>query len=439
MEYFKINGGNKLNGSIRLHGAKNSVLPLLAASLLIKGESVIHNCPRLSDVDNTVKILRHLGAEVRREGSTLIVNTACVNKYDIPEVLMREMRSSIIFLGALLSVMKKARLSVPGGCEIGLRPIDLHIKGLRDLGYVIEFKDGNICASGENKGSNDIYLSYPSVGATENLILASVFLKGKTRIINAAREPEICDLCDYLTGAGAKVYGAGSTVIEIEGVNSLHETEHTVIPDRILASTLMCATAVTGGNVRLEGVKLGDLSPVLSAFCETGCKLYAGDRTLTVKAPKRIRSIKSIKTGPYPDFPTDSQAMFSAMLTVANGVSVINETVFENRFRHIRELERFGAEVTIHDRCAVIRGVKTLCGAKASCTDLRGGAAVVIAALAANGVSEINNIYHIDRGYECFETQLSRLGAAVTRIKDEKEKQGNKKTYTESERRVQSA
>ncbi len=422
MEYFKINGGRRIEGSIKLHGAKNSVLPILAASLLIKGESVIHNCPRLSDVENTVKILKYLGSSVKREGDTLIINTAYVNKYDIPEALMREMRSSIIFLGALLSVMNEARVSVPGGCEIGLRPIDLHLKGLKELGYITEIKNEIICATSEKRRSNDIYLSFPSVGATENLILASVFLRGKTRIINSAREPEIKDLCNFLIGAGAKIYGAGNTVIEIEGVKALHETEHTVIPDRILASTLMCASAATGGSIKLDGVRAGDLSPVLSAFCETGCKLWVGNNSLTLNAPKRIKAIKYIKTGPYPDFPTDSQAVFSSMLTVAKGVSVINETVFENRLRHIGELKRFGADITCCDRTAVIHGVKRLNGATAHCTDLRGGAAVVIAALCAEGISRIDSIYHIDRGYEGFEKQLNLLGAAVTRIKDEKEK-----------------
>ncbi len=440
MEYFRINGLTKLSGDAYIHGAKNSVLPILAASILIKGESVIHNCPQLSDVDNTVKILEHLGARVKREGKTLIVDSSSVNKYDIPQRLMQEMRSSIIFLGALLSRMKTARLYLPGGCKIGLRPIDLHLKGLSELGYGIESDGSSLFCSYSNKGAEAVVLSFPSVGATENLILASVFNEGKTRIINSAREPEIEDLCEFLNGAGAKIKGAGSTIIEIEGVASLHSTEHTVIPDRILASTIMCAAAITGGSVRLNNIRLSHLAPVLSVFNEAGCKLYAGDSSLVIKAPKRIRRVKKIETRPYPGFPTDSQAMCSAMLTLSNGVSMIYETIFENRFRHMPELMRFGADITVQDRVSVINGVKRLKPASACCTDLRGGAAVVIAALSAQGESEIRDIHHIDRGYENFERQLNSLGAAVKRISDEKEKEGNpKQQQTESERRGQSA
>ena len=427
MEYLKINGGKALDGEITLHGAKNSVLPILAATVLINGESVIHNCPRLSDVENTVKILAHLGAEVRREGDTLIVNTAYINRYDVPEELMREMRSSIIFLGSLSSRMKKACLFLPGGCEIGLRPIDLHLKALKELGYNISFENSDICCNFEKRRNSEIVLSFPSVGATENVILASVMMRGKTKLVNCAREPEIVDLCSFLAGAGAKIKGAGSTVIEIEGVKELKSTEHTVIPDRILASTLMCAAAITGGSAVIKRVRLSDLSPNLPSFCELGCKIYLGKNELKIVSPKKLKSIKKIETRPYPGFPTDSQSTLSAVLCKAKGVSTIYETIFENRFKHMTELTRFGADVTVYDRIAVINGVQSLKAAQAKCTDLRGGAAVVIAALSAEGASYINNIYHIDRGYESFEKQLNLLGADVTRINKNEEKKPEEK------------
>lgn len=422
MEYLRVDGGKSLFGETEVHGAKNSTLPILAACVLIEGECVIHNVPELSDVDNTIKILRGLGAEVSREGKTLTVDSSSINKYEIPRTLMREMRSSIIFLGALSSRMKKACLYLPGGCEIGLRPVDLHLKGLERLGYKISFDGENICSSYEKRKNSEIPLSFPSVGATENLILACVLMSGKTRIVNAAREPEITDLCDFLISAGAKIYGAGTSVIEIDGVKKLRSCEHTVIPDRILVSTLMSAAAITGGDIKLKNVTLSHLVPVLDAFTEAGCRIFAGDKSLILKAPKRLRRVKSIKTGPYPGFPTDSQSLFCAMLSKASGVSVIYEAVFENRFKHINELIKFGADISVHDRTAVINGVKTLHPAKAYCTDLRGGAAVVIAALSALGISYIYDISHIDRGYENFENQLSSLGACVTRIKDEKER-----------------
>mgnify|MGYP002852076373 CR=1 FL=1 len=432
MEYFEIMGNTRLGGEIDVHGAKNSVLPLLAGCVLVKGECVLHNCPRLSDVDFTIKILRHLGAEVKREGSTICVNTATLNRYDIPEALMREMRSSIIFLGALSGRLKKAKLFLPGGCEIGLRPIDLHIKALGELGYGICFDGRDIKSEFISKKSDNIALAFPSVGATENLILSSVLLEGNTRIINAAREPEIVDLCDFLVSAGAKISGAGNTVIEIEGARELHSVEHTVIPDRILASTLMSASAITSGEIRLNKVRLSHLLPVFPVFEEAGCRLYADKASLTIKPPKRLRRVRLIETRPYPGFPTDSQATACAMLSVAGGTSLIHETIFENRQKHVRELNRFGADIAVHDNYAVINGVKSLHGASASCTDLRGGAAVVLAALKAEGKSSIYSINHIDRGYECFENQLSILGADVKRINNEKESE--KQTKPENQR-----
>ncbi len=421
MEYFEINGGCRLGGEIDVHGAKNSILPILAACVLIKGECILHNCPSLSDVDYTLKILKHLGAAVKKENGTIEVDSSDINRFDIPEALMREMRSSIIFLGALSGRMKKARLFLPGGCEIGLRPIDLHIKALSELGYGISFDGRDIESEYIAKRSDNIALSFPSVGATENLILASVLMKGTTRIINAAREPEITDLCDFLNGAGAKIRGAGNTVIEIDGVTNLNSTEHTVIPDRILASTMMCAAAITSSEIKLNKIRISHLQPVFPVFDEAGCEIFLDRESLVIRPPKRPKRVRRIETRPYPGFPTDSQSTVCAMLSVSSGTSLIHETIFENRQKHVFELNRFGADIAVHDNYAVINGVKELHPATAECTDLRGGAAVVLAALNAKGRSRINKIHHIDRGYEAFEKQLGILGADIKRINNEEE------------------
>lgn len=420
MDYLSVNGGMPLNGSIGIHGAKNAALPVLTACTLIKGEAVIHNCPELSDVSNTVKILRFLGARVKREGSTVTVNASGINRNYVPEEYMREMRSSIIFLGAICARTGCACMCLPGGCNIGLRPIDLHLKGLAELSGVISFDGEKICCDMTKAVPSKLILSFPSVGATENLILASVLLNGTTTIINAAREPEISDLCEFLNKAGAKISGASTSIIKIEGVKSLHSAEHTVIPDRILASTFMAAAAATKGSAELKRICLPHLKPVMEAFADCGCEMRLGKDSLYIKTPHTLRHIKNITTKPYPGFPTDSQAPITAMLSLARGTSTVTETVFENRFRHINELCRFGADIKVNDRTAIIKGVKELYPSHASCTDLRGGAAVLIAALAAKGSSEIDNIYHLDRGYENIEYQLSLLGADIKRIKDEK-------------------
>lgn len=428
MEYLSVNGGKSLGGEISVHGAKNSVLPILAACVLIKGKTVLHNCPCLSDVENTVKILKRLGAKVVREGKTLTVDTTVISDNNIPENLMREMRSSIIFLGALSARTGSACLSLPGGCEIGLRPVDIHLKGLADLSGVISFDGSNIRCNMKNAASSTVVLPFPSVGATENIILASVLLKGSTKIINAAREPEIEDLCNFLNSAGAKINGASTTVIEIEGVTELHSTEYTVMPDRILAATLMCAAAITQSELRIKSISLPHLESVLPVFMESGCIINLSKNSLIIKANKRPKRVKNIVTGPYPGFPTDCQAPVSAMLSIARGNSVINETVFENRFKHIPELRRFGADISVYDRTAVINGVKRLHPANAYCTDLRGGAAVVLAALNAEGISTVRNIEHLDRGYENIETLLSTAGADIKRINNEKEESKTAKT-----------
>lgn len=425
MEYLKIIGGKKLCGTVDVHGAKNSVLPILAASVLISGECVIHNCPELSDVKHTVEILKTLGAKTKREGKTLIIDCSEISACEISEELMKEMRSSIVFLGALLSRCKEAKLFLPGGCDIGLRPVDMHLKALSQLGYDVSFDSRNICCKNDGAKPKRIVLPFPSVGATENIILSSVFLEGRTTIVNAAREPEIDDLCIFLNSAGAKISGFSTPVIEIEGVKRLSSVEHTVIPDRILASTLMCIAGATGSELRINRINPLHLAPVFPVFDEAGNELYIEKSSLFIKPPKRLKRVKKIETQPYPGFPTDCQAPLMAMLSLAKGASIINETIFENRFKHVPQLMRFGTDIEVKDRTAVINGVKRLHCAKAKSTDLRGGAALVVAALAAEGESIITDIEHIDRGYENIEELLSFAGASIERLNDEKE--GNQK------------
>lgn len=421
MEKFKISGAKKLGGEVTVHGAKNSALPILASTLLVKGESVIHNCPDLSDVRATLNILKSLGCKVKRENDTVCVDATNADKNTIDEKVMRTMRSSIIFLSALLARMGSASIYYPGGCEIGVRPIDLHLKALKDLGVNVEVNGSSIKCKSNSIVGTKIILPFPSVGTTENIIIATVMSKGRTVIVNPAREPEISDLADFLNHCGARIYGAGESTILIDGVSELKPCEHTIIPDRILASTYMAIGATSCDEIIIKNVRNSHLSPVLPAFSEMGCKIYLDDDSIKLISPSRLKRVKNIKTMPYPGFPTDSQSPIVAALSVAKGTSVLQETIFENRFRYVSELNRFGADIDVKDNIAVINGVKKLHGANVHCTDLRGGAALVVCALCAYGESEIYDIHHIDRGYESFESNLSSIGADIKRSKNEGE------------------
>ena len=413
MSVFRIEGGHPLTGTVRTQGAKNSVLPILAATLLSPGESVIHNCPRLTDVEYTLEILRRLGCRAEREGETVTVSAAAPTEWEIPDDLMREMRSSVIFLGAILGRMGRAELSYPGGCELGARPIDLHLSALRALGAEIDERGGRLSCRGALTGA-DITLALPSVGATENIMLAAVRAEGITSITNAAREPEIVDLQNFLNALGAEVQGAGSSVITIRGGRPLHGGEHTVIGDRIAAATWLSAVAAAGGEARITGVDWRHLSTVTAVLSEAGCKIESAPNIIAIRAPERLRAVRPIRTAPYPGFPTDAQAIMMAALCTAEGATVFAENIFDSRYRHVDELVRMGADIRVEGKVAVVYGVPRLFGAQVTAADLRGGAALAVAALGAEGETILSGLRHVRRGYADLPADLRALGASVT-------------------------
>lgn len=415
MSVLRINGGNRLSGSVRVHGAKNSVLPIIAATILANGETVIHNCPNLSDVDAAVNILRHLGCTAERTGEDIFVDSSHLTRCDIPDAMMREMRSSVIFLGVILARAGEAVLSLPGGCELGPRPIDMHLDALKAMGAEIREDGGNIiCRAHHLKGCR-IDLRMPSVGATENSMLAASRCSGVTVITNAAREPEIVDLQEYLKKIGIRVEGAGTPVITVEGTREARFAEHAVIPDRIVAATYLSAAASTGGRIVLDGVVPGHLSTVTDVLAGMGCRIKIGKDNIMIDAGGGLRSVKPVITEPYPGFPTDAQPPVMAAALKAAGTTAFVENIFENRFRHVPELLRMGADIRTEGKVAIVSGVKELRGAPVSATDLRGGAALIVAALGAEGTSEINDMMHVDRGYDDIVGALTRLGADVGR------------------------
>lgn len=411
-----IEGGRHLDGEISVQGAKNAVLPILAATIINGKENVIHNCPQLCDVEKTVQILRHLGCEAVREGNTLTVNSKDMSGDTIPDELMRQMRSSIIFMGAITARFGKALVSMPGGCEIGNRPIDLHLKALRQLGITITEEHGYInCTADKITGAN-IHLDFPSVGATENIMLAACMADGTTVITNAAREPEIVDLQNFLNKMGAKIKGGGSSDITIEGVDKLDKAEHKVMPDRIAAATYLTAAAATGGRVLVNDVQPDNMEAILTALRDMGCRLDVYDNRIYLTSKEKLKSIPMLRTMPYPGFPTDIQSPFMTLASVAGGTSVIVETIFENRFKHIEELKRMGADIQVDGRVAIVRGVERLSGAKVNAHELRGGAALVIAGLCADGITRISGIEYIDRGYADIENCITQIGGKIKRI-----------------------
>lgn len=419
MEAFVIKGGKSLQGKVLVSSSKNAILPIISACLLSSDECVIKSIPGLDDVSVMCELVSDLGSDVQinARNREITLKTGELTGFVAPYELVSKMRASFLVLGPLLARGGKAKVALPGGCPIGSRPVDLHLKGFEAMGAEIETGHGYIEAtakSGKLMG-NRIYLDFPSVGATENILLASVLAEGQTVIENAASEPEIVDLAVFLSKMGADIVGAGTDTITINGVESLHGTEHTIMPDRIEAGTLMTAVAITGGDIILENVVADHLKPVTAKLREAGCEIIESDDCIQVRATGKPQPL-DIKTHPFPGFPTDMQAQFSALLSVADGTSMIVETIFENRFMHINELKRMGAQIRLDARTAIIEGIKSLSGAQVRATDLRAGAGLVLAGLVAQGTTEILDIHHIDRGYEFIENKLQRLGADITRI-----------------------
>lgn len=416
MEKYIINGGNKLYGSVEVQTAKNSVLPILAATVLTDDKVKILNAPNITDVKNMTKILSKLGCKVTFEGGNIVVDGSRADCYEIPRQLAHELRSSVFLLGSVISRFHTAKIAYPGGCDIGLRPVDLHLAGLKRLGVEIEEEKGYIICKCEKLKGNEIMLDCPSVGATENLMLAAAKAEGTTVIKNAAREPEIEDLQRLLNCMGANVRGASSGTIVIEGVNELHGCEFLPIPDRIEAGTFLIATAMCGGEVELRRVCAENISSLLHKLRENGCKIHLNNDKIILENHKRLTSVKSVETQPYPGFPTDLQAQITALCCICRGQSIITENLFETRFKYVPELRKMGADVTVINRNAFVRGVEKFNGATVVAHDLRGGAALVSAALAAEGRSEVLDISHIDRGYGSFEYKLRALGGDIARV-----------------------
>lgn len=421
MSQLLVQGGRQLQGEVTIQGAKNSILPILAATLLTKSTVKLRGCPHLRDVDASIRILRELGCQVCWESDGVVVDTAGMNDCQISDLLMREMRSSAIFLGAILARCGQAELSYPGGCELGPRPIDLHLAGLRELGAEIDDTGGALHCRAKQLCGGNLVLSFPSVGATENLMLAACGAEGITTISNAAREPEIVDLQEFLNACGACVSGAGTSVLMVEGGRKFHGCTFDVMPDRIVAATYLCGAASAGGSVFLQNAREEHLTAVTAVLREAGCQVIAEPQGIRCICKDPLRAVRPVRTAPYPGFPTDAQALLMAALLRSHGATVFEENIFENRYRHVDELTRMGADIRVSGRAAVVSGVKKLYGASVQCTDLRGGAALCLAGLAAEGETCVMGIDHIDRGYEDIARDLKLLGAEIVRVKSTKE------------------
>jgi len=413
-----ISGGNKLQGTVRIDGAKNSALSIMAATLLTKDVCILRNVPRLTDVDTMSAVIRKLGVKVEwKEDNNLYVDSDNFNNYEAPYELVKMMRGSILVMGPLLARLKRAKISLPGGCAIGARPVDYHLKGFEALGAQVEVEKGYIEAKVNKLKGDDIYLDFPSLGATENIMMAACLAKGLTTIENAAKDPEVVELGHFLNKMGAKVEGLGTDLIKIEGVKKLHGVDYTILPDRIEAGTYMIAAAITGGDVLIEKADPLLLKPLVVKLEEAGVRIELEKNLIKVTGPGRVKAV-DIKTLPFPGFPTDMQPQFMALSCVAKGTSVIIETVFEKRFTHIGDLIRMGADIKVEGHSAIIKGVKKLSAAPVMASDLRGGAALVLAGLVAEGTTELSRIYHLDRGYVNLEEKLTSLGADIKRVKE---------------------
>lgn len=412
MSSYIIKGGNKLEGTVKISGSKNAALPIIAACILNKGKTTLYNVPNIQDTQMMYEIIKILGGNVQKKKNKIIVDTSKIDKYEIPDTLMHKMRSSVIIVGAIIGKYKTATFSYPGGCDIGARPIDLHLKAFEKLGITINQNYGNITCNCEKIIGNKIDLDFPSVGATENAILTSVLAEGKTTITNAAREPEIIDLQNFLNKMGAKVKGAGTDEIEIEGVKKLKEISYNIMPDRIETGTFLCLAAITGGKIKLEKTNPNHVTPVINKLEEAGCNIEIEKGTIKIEAPKKLKAI-DIKTMPYPGFPTDMQSLMAAAFTIAKGTTIIVENIFENRYKYTQELNKMGAKITVEGKSAIIRGTRKLYGATIRATDLRGGAALVLAGLVAKGTTVVENIEYILRGYEDFDKKIRALGGDI--------------------------
>jgi len=418
MDKLIIEGARKLQGEVRISGAKNAALPLIAATLLSSGWHVIHNVPDLRDTRTILSLLETLGAEWKREGSTLLVRTDGLNSCEASYDLVKTMRASILVLGPLLARMGQARVSLPGGCAIGARPIDFHLQGLKNMGASLDLEDGYVAATSANRLSGgNIYFDVPSVTGTENILMAAVLAKGETVIKNAAREPEVTNLVDMLISMGARIEGRDTDRLTVQGVKSLKPAEITTIPDRIETGTYLIAVGTAGGEATLKGCNPGHLPALLAKLRAAGLIIKESKNAIFVSRPAKVQSI-DIKTQPYPGFPTDLQAQLMALMSLSSGLSVITETIFENRFMHVAELKRMGAEIKINGNSAIVKGIKQLKGARVMATDLRASASLVVAGLAAHGVTEISRIYHLERGYEDMVAKLEALGATVRKEKE---------------------
>lgn len=416
MDHLIVKGGKPLFGSIRVHGSKNAALPILAATVLATGKYEIYDIPELRDIDVMLQILQSIGIKATKTSCRVTLDTSTINSVHIPDDLMGQMRSSIFLMGPMLTRYKEVTLSRPGGCAIGARPVDLHLNGLRALGADIVEQGGLLTCRTERLKGNTVVLDYPSVGATENMMMAAALAHGITEIAGAAKEPEIVDLQNFLNCMGARIRGAGTDTIVIHGVDQLHPVSYTIIPDRIVAGTLLVAAAITGGEVFLENVEPAHLKAVLQPLKQTGSDVMIGDDFVHVKRSEPIKSLSKLVTAPYPGFPTDMQAQMMALMTVADGTSIISETVFDGRFKHVDELMRMGADIVVDLHSAFVRGTPQLTGALVEATDLRAGAALILAGLVAEGTTVVHNIHHVDRGYERIENMLSQLGANIERV-----------------------